>query len=211
MAEVVPPGYEMFREARRRAWDKWGHDGEGKLLGLLVAGKLIAYLADDSGNVKPVPKDYWASKDGRRLCMARNNEIDAMRGLPLFLAEDIQREMPDWFERQAKNDADRRARKLANDALRGPKGHEISDKIQTTDRKDRGGRPFKHDWDAIWVEMCAYIDREGPPDTYAALVRYVENWLGETAPTTSAIQARAKALIDRIRKDQGLTKITSNN
>jgi hypothetical protein len=77
--------------------------------------------------------------------------------------------------------------------------------------KAKGGRPTEHDWTAIWVEMCAYIDREDVPDSYAVLTKFIQDWIETTdlkSPQPSELHKRAKALIDRLRSDQGRSPIT---
>jgi hypothetical protein len=100
VADVVPPGYETFREARRRAWDMWSLDSDGKLLGLLVKGQLTAWRANDAGKVARVRRGYWKTEEGKGLWTRRLSEIEEMRGLPIFLTADLQKEMPDHFERR---------------------------------------------------------------------------------------------------------------
>jgi hypothetical protein len=160
MVDVTPPGYETFREARSRAWSLWSHDGSGKLLGLLVTGQLQACRADEAGSVVPVQKDYWESKDGARLCTARNSEIYEMRGLPVFLKTDLQREIPDMQERMAKSAAEKRERRQYAGA-QATITSQPADLERNNTIKSRKGRPPKEGVDGFWIEACrCIIDNE---------------------------------------------------
>ena len=202
MSDLVLPGYETFREARRRAWEMWSLDSGGKLRGLLITGQLQAWRVDAAGSLDPVPKDYCKKREGVRLCTIRANEVYEMEGLPIFLKSDLQKEMSDHWERQEQRNAERRARRAGEETAQGavaPKG--------------KGGRPTEHDWNAIWVEMSAFIDREGSPDTYAILVDFILSWFqskhkNRNPPARSEVHLRAKLLIDRIRNEHGKPPIS---
>jgi hypothetical protein len=193
MADVTPPNHETFRKARSRAAEKWGVDAETKFLGLLVTGQLQAWEADESGSTKPLLKEYWQGA-GRRLCLARINEINGMRGLPVFLKEDLQREMPSHLERRAQQDAERRAQH----------GEKAGSSTPTIAPKSKGGAPAKYDWDAMWIEAVRIVHAEGLPENPADLRRKLLQWFVDTkgrAPGETVMKEKMTALYLVMRGD----------
>jgi hypothetical protein len=199
MARVVPPGYETLSEARRRAERKWDDDARGHLSGLVVTEQLQAYLVDEGGNPYPFPKEELPCVARLlRLSTARLNEMWAA---PVFLKRDLDREIPDTHPYTI---AGRRKQKLIEKAKHGQKEGSAQAAVAP---KNKGGRPTEHDWRAIFVEMAAFIEREGIPDTYTKLAEFIEGWLlstGQHSPARSELHKLAKQLIDRIRRERNV-------
>lgn len=66
----------------------------------------------------------------------------------------------------------------------------------------RRGAPSQFDWDAVWVELCAYIFLDGLPETQAELVKYIAGWLedqGKRVPDDSTIKKKIRPLWQRLR------------
>ena len=89
VSDVIPPGYESFREARRRAFENWSTDSNAKLLGLLVTGQLQAWRADNAGKLIPIERTYWEETKGARLCGAWRPNLEEEPDLPIFATSDL--------------------------------------------------------------------------------------------------------------------------
>jgi hypothetical protein len=197
MGFPIPLDYSTLDEALNRARRKWGaKDALDRLKWFLIEGKVSVYKSDRSGLSKYNPAT-WAKSDNEYLLAHSEDWYPGRRdwnssSTTLFKTSELDEVLP-TIEQQ-----EEREKALQEIPITPP----------AIEAKDKGGRPQKHDWDSIWVEMCAFIDREGPPNKYAVLVRHIQELLGGAAPAQSAIHAKAKLLIDRIRRDQGSTPIT---
>jgi hypothetical protein len=191
-------GFASLAEVYHRARAKWSFDWSGHFRGLLVTKQLIAWLSDDLGNLKEIAATYWAGDEGKKISEGALRDLSSHVRLPIFRIEDLQREIPyDYEIRQEQKAKEREAK--AQQRVPVPANNSP---------KNKGGHPLEYNWDEIWVEMCAYLDREGPPETYAALVSHIQTWLGENAPSKNSIHPKAKALIDRLKRDQGQSPAT---
>jgi hypothetical protein len=197
-------GYSSSEDAIKRIFESGGGtDPVEPLLDLLINSELAATALGANGRKHPVGSDFWKklprSDAGAILEQQDSTKVNLSLGMirlyslprewrPVFRTSELDEKLP----RKAKMTDS--AEEVVAPSVAAP--------------KNKGGRPTQHEWSVIWVEMCAYIDREGPPDKYAELVKHIQNMLGATAPAQSALHAKAKLLIDRIRDDQGLPPIT---
>jgi hypothetical protein len=191
-----PLDYSTASDAMKRARDNRDPMRALDLLrDLLIFGQLRAWKVDRHRNLSECASDMWKDRRNNDLLIEpdelRVETVDSDIRI-FFLTSDLDNVLP-TLSQQIERDRNVSEAPAASAEL---------------EPKAKGGRPQKHDWDSIWVEMCAYIDREGAPDTYAALVKHILDWLGERAPAQSAIHEKAKPVIDRIRRDQGLPPIT---
>lgn len=164
MSFPIPPDYSSYCEAMRRATHKWGaKDAFNRLKWLLLDGKLSAYASNRAAKLTRYPPNTWTFSSNDYLLSDPDERYPGMQTLyaaTLFLTSELDGVLP-AAEEQAERE---KGMPSASPAI---------------EAKDKGGRPQKHDWDSIWVEMCAYIDREGPPNEYAVLVRHIQDLLGE--------------------------------
>jgi hypothetical protein len=199
----IPPSYSSSQEALDRAVEEWSsREALAKLTGLLIAGKLTAWAVNHKGALTKLTSEFWTTSESHGVISYVNHRIN----LPplyqvVFLTEELDDILPTMLQKIAKHREEKKNREADRTASDRP------------GQKNKGGRPTQHDWTAIWVEMCAYIDREGAPESYAALVDFILNSLLQKPmmrkePSRSEVHGRAKLLIDRIRSDQGLPPIT---
>jgi hypothetical protein len=199
---LIPEGYSTLSDAHKRIRDKWGWgnpDGLGRFKWYLTEGTITVCSSD--GLKKFIP-EIWANPKSEKYLADPDDLYSGWEKLSpsseiLFLTSDLDKVLP-RAEEQAERD-------------RSPTEVPVASTV--IEPKAKGGRPTEHDWSAIWVEMCAYIDRDGPPDAYAPLVDSILSWFQEkhksrSPPARSEVHLRAKLLIDRIRSDNGLPPIT---
>jgi hypothetical protein len=74
---------------------------------------------------------------------------------------------------------------------------------------NKGGRPFKYDWDAMWVEVLRIALHDSFPRTSAELRRRLQDWFsasGRAVPQDSAMKEKLRpifAMIDAEEKKAG--------
>jgi len=59
------------------------------------------------------------------------------------------------------------------------------------------GAPVRHDWDGFWIAVCKHIHDNGWPETQAALVRNLMDWLStnsDAAPDESTVKKKVSRL-----------------
>jgi hypothetical protein len=59
------------------------------------------------------------------------------------------------------------------------------------------GAPARHDWDGFWIAVCKHIHDNGWPETQAALVRKLMDWLStnnDAAPDESTVKKKVSRL-----------------
>jgi hypothetical protein len=197
----IPPSYSSLREALQRAIEKWGiSDGRAKLLGLLAFGQLAWWESSYNG-FKKGEKSFWAklSPEDLEKIFREDRYGDSPRGFvrtgweradgwrPVFLTEDIDAMFPSDSKLEERP------------------------KTAVSSSVNKGGSPYKYDWEPVWVEMCAYIEREGVPDTYAEMVNFIHKWMlskTDKSPSLSHLHSKVKKLVDRLRNDEGSPPIT---
>jgi hypothetical protein len=169
----------------------WSLDSDGKLLGLLVKGQLTAWRANDAGKVARVRRGYWKTEEGKGLWTRRLSEIEEMRGLPIFLTADLQKEMPDHFERQARRDAERRQRRgqkqraaseavVVQDANASPSAATVAEQINSNNDSlgRQRGRRSKGGNDDFWIEAArmVYKGEQGGQRTQRQFIDAMMKW-----------------------------------
>jgi hypothetical protein len=112
-------------------------DALPRLIALLAAGEMTAWGSDKDGNKQKIFPSFW--KDIPRPERDKIFETDRYDGhrasfrnwRPVFLKTDI-------------------------DAMFPPdsKLEELPKKPVSSDPANKGGSPYKYDWEPIWIEMC---------------------------------------------------------
>ncbi|WP_157064284.1 hypothetical protein [Methylobacterium tarhaniae] len=64
------------------------------------------------------------------------------------------------------------------------------DAVQDTParRKGAGGRRGNHDWERCLIEAARWMHHEGVPNRQADLIRYIEEWFGDDAPSGTQLK-----------------------
>jgi hypothetical protein len=100
---AIPPGCSTMSEAHERAEQHWVRiESRHRLLGLLIAGKLIAWLVDADGDRQIVAPEFWS---GNMYLSAIDFEFGSIRDYGyiegkarvVFLTADLDEQLPwDW-------------------------------------------------------------------------------------------------------------------
>lgn len=177
---TVPPGYETWREVRRRAAETWPDASGPKLLGYLITGELQAWESDDGCNVKAVSADDWRKEEWRRLCLvSRPNDLSSKDKRPVLKTEDLRKLMPtsgEMLDDGMKRHRAKREAALAAVVNREEEAAVAAPASELAMSSNKRGRPTKLDWDAMWIEIIRIVYEERGDLKRAALTNRLLQW-----------------------------------
>jgi hypothetical protein len=148
---------------------------EDQLLDALLAGRVRSWVRYDWGETQDIPPADWRRVD-IHWARSRVSTIQS-GGAALFLyntaVEIDQQTLLDHFGRASEREA----------------------------LKNVGGRPPKWDWEEFWLELCARLHDEGPPETQAEMIERMQQWFINRRgdhPADSEIKKRVSRLWHRL-------------
>ncbi|MBF0095636.1 MAG: hypothetical protein HQL34_13960 [Alphaproteobacteria bacterium] len=92
-----------------------------------------------------------------------------------------------------------RAERDRFEAEHGLNGTAAASRVGAPHTSPRGGpgAPPRHDWDGFWIAVCRHIHDSGLPETQAALVRSLMDWLStntDSVPDESTVRKKVSRL-----------------
>jgi hypothetical protein len=139
MSFPIPPNCSSYREALKRASDKWGtNDALGHFKGLLVGRGLRAYASHRSGRLAEYPPDTWADFRNDYLLNDDRYPGRTRNSITVFLTSELDEVLP-VIEQQAEPHIASALKASAN-----------SEQLQK-------GRPTKAGADEFWIEAARLV------------------------------------------------------